>query len=574
MQYETCENYCTHRIEHDGSRTLLANFMAVITRETRYVDGRNSTTVLTIQGKNANETLPPVEVTTDEFPAMKWVLQAWGTTAVIVPGQGAKDDLRTQIQLSSKPEKRTIYTHIGWTMINNQPAYLHAAGAITPRGNDPDVRVQLPPQLSRYRLHLNGQTPHAVKATLALTQLASPEITYPLLAATIAPLHGPVDFATHVSGRTGTFKSEITSLFQAHYGPEMDARHLPGSWSSTANALEAEAYRVANAVFAVDDFVPTGTSWQIRQYQKTADQLIRAQGNQAGRSRLSDTSNLQTTMYPRGLIMSTGEDTPQGHSIRARMLIIELSPGDVTPQKLTEAQRARGLYSSTTAAYVHHLASNPLQIEARANSIRDQILDIGHARTPAMIARLIASFNEFLGWARKAGHIDDQTERKHRQAATIAITEAGNRQSQYLEESDPCDAFCEALRNLLQGNQAHMRTTNGGIPSSPTLLGWTEETMEGEVPRYRSHGRCIGWVNWNQDEMYLDAAIAYNELRKSAGLAWTKQTLFKRLKEAGAITRSDDTRQRNTVRITAEGHPRQVLVLQLSTVLQTQEVPQ
>ena len=44
-------------------------------------------------------------------------------------------------------------------------------------------------------------------------------------------------------------------------------------------------------------------------------------GNQAGRARLTDTSNLQQTFYPRGVIFSTGEDTPEGHSVRARMMI-------------------------------------------------------------------------------------------------------------------------------------------------------------------------------------------------------------------------------------------------------------
>jgi hypothetical protein len=44
------------------------------------------------------------------------------------------------------------------------------------------------------------------------------------------------------------------------------------------------------------------------------------------------------------------------------------------------------------------------------------------------------------------------------------------------------------------------------------------------------------------------------------------------LKDAGALCRTDEGRQRNTVRVTAENHPRQVLCLSLSTVLDLEEI--
>jgi hypothetical protein len=132
------------------------------------------------------------------------------------------------------------------------------------------------------------------------------------------------------------------------------------------------------------------------------------------------------------------------------------------------------------------------------------------------------------------------------------------------------------LRHVLAAGLGHMRTVNGGIPLSPTLLGWTEEGIShSDIPQYKSHGPCLGWVSWNDDELYLEANTGFNAIKKSAGaeLASTKQTLFKRLKDAGLLTRTDDTRQRNTVRITCENHPRVVLSLCLSTCLETNEKP-
>ena len=40
----------------------------------------------------------------------------------------------------------------------------------------------------------------------------------------------------------GTFKTELAALAQQHYGAGLDARHLPGSWSSMGNSLEALAF--------------------------------------------------------------------------------------------------------------------------------------------------------------------------------------------------------------------------------------------------------------------------------------------------------------------------------------------
>lgn len=116
---------------------------------------------------------------------------------------------------------------------------------------------------------------------------------------------------------------------------------------------------------------------------------------------------------------------------------------------------------------------------------------------------------------------------------------------------------------------------NGGIPRKATVIGWTEENNYSDLPTYKSHGPCVGWVNWDADEIYIDINSGYNVIRKTAGqeLSLTKQTLFKRMKDAGTLIRIDEGRQRNTIRVTAEGHPRQVLCVSASSTLESQEVP-
>ena len=99
--------------------------------------------------------------------------------------------------------------------------------------------------MSRYELRLSGgpdTLASAVKASLRLVELGPPSISFPLLAATCRAVFGEADFALHLAGETGAFKSEVAALHQQHFGATMNRLHLPGAWSSTGNALEALAF--------------------------------------------------------------------------------------------------------------------------------------------------------------------------------------------------------------------------------------------------------------------------------------------------------------------------------------------
>ena len=91
----------------------------------------------------------------------------------------------------------------------------------------------------------------------------------------------------------------------------MNARQLPASWSSTANALEAIAFAAKDALLTVDDFAPSGGQNDINRYHKEAERLFRGQGNSAGRLRMRADSSLRPEKAPRGMILATGEDIPR-----------------------------------------------------------------------------------------------------------------------------------------------------------------------------------------------------------------------------------------------------------------------
>lgn len=578
MSYEA-RGYQSYRENGEGWE-IMANFVATIVTETRKHDGLNTSSVLTIRGEMSPEDpadpekksvkLPEVEVTAEEFAAMSWVMKRWGVRCIIYPAPGVRDDLRTMIQQASRPAVVNVYQHTGWEKIGKRTVYLHRGGGIGPGGNDPGVTVRLPSELSRFDLTCRAEPRESVQASLMLLDLARPDVMWPLFAATLAPLYGPCDFAVHVAGRTGSFKSELASLFQSHYGAEMDARHLPASWSSTGNANECLAFLAANAVLVVDDFVPGGTAWQQRAIQQQADKLFRAQGNQAGRARLTDISSLQQTMYPRGLVFSTGEDVPEGHSVRGRMLIRELVPGDIEPDDLTRCQKLRPLYCGTVAWLAQSLAQVPAALTERTDELRIQFRGIAHGRTPSMAARLVAVVEDFLERTSAAKFVSPALRESLTGMARTAIAAAAQEQAGYLEDADPVDAFCAAVREGFATGKFHVRTPNGGTPPRAPEFGWTRvgQTMGG-IPDYRPQGPCVGWVRVNADELMLDMTAGYPLVQKIAGnsVPLTKATLFKRMKDSGLVARAEDGRGRNTLRVVAENATRLVACLSLSKVM-------
>ena len=570
MKY-SMENGRTSYTDDKLNDIEIANFEARIITELRYIDGKKTTRFYELEGGNDNESFEPVIISGTDFASMNWVANAWGSQAIIYPKNSAKEILRTTIQMESKPKVKRIFTSTGWYKINGENIFLSNNCAISGEERSEKFNVELPPDMKVYELPADTSVsiPEAIVASLRTIDVATREIGWLVLAAVYRASIGNSDFAVHITGRTGTFKSELSALAQSHFG-EATARELPGSWSSTANALEALAYRAKDVIFVVDDFIPMGTSYQQKAYQKTADQLVRGQGNQAGRARLTDTSNLQETMYPRGLILSTGEDTPEGHSVRARMMIAELTPGDIDIEKLTKSQNEKSKLQYAMAGFIQWLSEDLQEKRKQAKAIavryRDENIKVGHSRTPPMLGELISGVAMFLQFAGEHGMKPGEQNKLYEQAVD-SLKVLANRQIEYLTAADPADQFIGVLRSIFAACAGHAKGMHGGIPQKAQLLGWTHIGDPDEM-EFKPHGPRMGWVDQSTKTLYLDAAVAYDAIRRHSrgSITITRQTLYKRLREAGHLTRVDDSRQRNTVRVQCEDAGRTCIALSLTTV--------
>ena len=507
---------------------------------------------------------------------MGWSVEQLGAKAIVYPGFGLKDHARAAVQLlSGDIPERSVLTHTGWRKCDDGWVFLHAGGAIGTIGTVLEIVVALPSTLTRVALPtpLTGDPlREAIRASLALLNVAPDQVTVPCLSAIYRAVLGDIDFTLHLAGPTGAGKTELAALAQQHFGPTMDSRHLPASWLSTGNALEGLAFLAKDVLLVVDDFAPTGTSNDVQRYHKEADRLFRGQGNQAGRGRMRSDGSLRPAKPPRGLILSTGEDIPRGLSLRARGLFLELGPNDLDWQRLSECQQdaASGRYAMAMAGYLQWLATDYETIQsalpAETAALRDLMTgDRSHRRTPGIIADLAVGLRYFLRFSVECGAITGAEEQALWERCWTALLVAGTAQATHHQDAEPTGRFLQLLRACLGSGRVHLASIDGDIPENPQAWGWREASVgignsaQGE---WHAQGRRVGWVA--DDDIYLepDAAFAaVQEMGNQVGepLTILSRTLNKRLAERGLLRSQDTERNRHTVRRTIEGARRTVL---------------
>jgi hypothetical protein len=553
----------------------LTNYQAAITANIRLDDGVETRCEFEIDAELMRRRFQ-FAITASEFASMDWPIQRMGATAITFPNQ--REYARTAIQSRSMAtEERHIFAHTGWRNLDGHWTFLHAGGAICETGAAVGVNVRLLGQMSGYELRL-PQGPEtlasAVRASLRLADLAPPGVSFPLLAATYRAVFGDADFALHLAGETGAFKSELAALHQQHFGAAMDRLHLPGAWSSTGNALESLAFVAKDALLVIDDFAPQGNSGDLARYHGAADRVFRAAGNQAGRGRLDSSARLRDSKPPRALILSTGEEIPRGQSIRARLLILEVSKGSINVAHLTECQKdaREGAYAEAMGGFVQWLASHYEEARRafdhkvskyRTTSLRDFV----HARTPDIVASLQAGFELYLDFGVSCGALNTAERDLFANRCWDALREAGAAQAKHHTATEPTARFLALLRASLTSGEAHLAERTGGKPHrSASSCGW----RDGGSDQWTPLGDCIGWVE--EDHLYLEPTAAYRVAQKMArdtgeALPVSEQTLKKRLRDKGLLASVDKKRETLTIRRSIGGTSPDVLHLWRTTLL-------
>jgi hypothetical protein len=564
----------------------LTNFTASIVSDILTDDGAETTRQYELEaglhGRTYRVTVPAAQ-----FASLGWVSEHLGAQAVLYPGQVMKDHARAAIQqLSDRIIERRLYRHTGWRRhADGTWAYCHGGGALGQGGQVPDLEISLPRGLERLALPdppRGDELKIAIRASLRMLEVAPDPVSVPLYAGIWRAVLGAPDCGLHLTGPTGAAKTEQATLAQQHFGATFDSRHLPGSWLSTGNSLEDLAFTAKDAILVIDDFAPGGTTADVARMHREADRVLRAQGNRAGRQRMRADGTLRPAKPPRGLILSTGEDIPRGQSLRARLVIVEVSPGDVAWARLTACQQdgANGQYAQAMAGYLQWLAARYTQIQdhlARdVADLRAQLYEDGqHQRSVSNVAHLAVGIQYWLDFAQEVGAIS-RVEREvlwHR--CWAALLRVSGQQQRYQEASEPTQHFLRLLSAAIASGRAHLASLAGDEPAIPQAYGW-RSSLGGDgyhaTTGWRAQGKRIGWIEG--DDLYLEPEASYAETQALAsqqgeGIGVSAQTMRKRLHERHLLVNTGkeaEGRETLLVRRTIEGRRREVLHLRVQSL--------
>ncbi|WP_293914508.1 DUF927 domain-containing protein [Deinococcus sp.] len=493
--------------EDRESAEPLCNFAAFITAEVTEEDGTGEAArTFELEGhRSGGQPMRParIRVTAAEFGGMNWAVREWGARAIVVNGQGKKDKAREAIQRLSEQrgfEERTVYTHTGWLEHpEHGHVYLSAGAVIGAAGAVAGVDVDLGAGLNAYALPdpAEGDLPGAVRASLALLELAPDAVAVPVLGAAYRAALGRSDFAVWPVGETGRHKTALMGPVQSHYGKGWNRHRLPEGWNSTANALEAAAHAVKDALLVIDDFKPGGSQTDVNRMHGNLTRTLQGVADGAGRGRMGITGKRQTGKFPRGTVMSSSETLPRGHSNRARVVVVDVprklidSPAKSEAFHAAEDLAGQGVYALALAGYVRFIAQHYSAVVVGSPAHRAFTRSLAprfegaHGRTGPAAAELAYGWACFLTFAVDLGAVTEDRAGELWARVVAALEDTSTAQGEHLRDADPVDAALSVLSGLLAQGRVFLEDAakeEAGPPPDDVapLLGWQAKTWHTE----------------------------------------------------------------------------------------------
>ena len=492
-RYRSSEAYCIEdgrlcwvKQTQNGEVVVpLCNFDAKVTEVITRDNGLDITKALKIVGvEGTGQPLPTVEIPTSSFESMGWVTGEWDTRAIVSASQPAKSRLREAILLQShNADRRIIFSHTGWRDIDGQPAFLTASGAL----GQPSVDVEVEDDLINYRLPEPVEDPaEAIRASYEFLQIGSLEVLLPLWSEMfLAPLSEILEpaFTLFLVGPSGAYKSTVTALALNHFGERFDEFHLPAAWRDTENKLEKSLFLAKDLPLVVDDWAPGADSAKAREMEIKAEHVIRAQGNLQGRGRLRSDTSSRKKYIPRGLLITSGEQLPGGHSHTARIFTVEVESSDIDVSKLTAAQGKRHLYSIAMAHYIlwiqKKLGELKTELPKQWRLWRDQArAEQMHPRLFGEVAWLYAGLTLALDFMSESEVIDPAEAAEMSRRGWELFVKLAEEQGSRVEEQRPGKRFVAALASLVDQGRVVFWSKDDDEPRKAgpgeTPIGWTE----------------------------------------------------------------------------------------------------
>jgi hypothetical protein len=512
----------------------LTTFTAHITAEIIESDGNEQTRYYEIEGVAGGRTTSTI-IPASEFRSLRWIATHLGAVAVIVPPTEDRE-VSAAIQLLSAEDRqvRLRHIHTGWIRHDGADLYLDSAGAIGAEGRVEGIDVALPSQFEGYCLEPPTSPEDlaaAVRASLAVTEVAPLEHSVPLLATVYqAPVAQPPD-SLFFHGLTGSFKSSFTGSGLQHFGRQLDYHHLTDSFNSTLNALREVSYKGKDVLIVIDDYSRPPDHKRADELDEKANALFRGVANRAGRSRAARDGSLRAGHRPRATVIASGTQLPTADDVQARLTVLYLHRDLINRKALTRSQQdgAEGRFARSMFGFVRWLARDRQAYldyyHRRVSAITEDFrVESAHPRTAPAMAAKMGALELFLEYACETGALNDAQAIEWAEKFKAALLKASDAQVPDASVAEPAERFVHLLRDALAAARCHITNRSGGTPllELAPICGWKKVQNNDGKATGEPAGPLVGWLEGEQDEdwdklhLYLNPSESFAVVQRLA----------------------------------------------------------
>ena len=368
---ETDSSLSTYTVENGRlfklwarKKILISNFYITISSQKVKTDeGHNRGRLLDLTLHRGGESRQ-FTLSTNEFLSSRLKSKVLGVAGPLAILYGSARDLRISAQELSGDHipETSITTSIGFTAEGN---FLSRDMLITPEAiiANSDMKVDLSEGNFSRRLGFtypdDSMLPLLGQHILIdFLNLKSHEVMYPLMGhIALAPftsvskeLVGKGKTALHLLGPSGGGKTFLGILAMNFYG-DFDDRIV--SWSSTANAIEAEGWHFRDSLLLLDDYKASVTNPQ------TVIRILQNHADGHGRGRLKSNARISELRHIRGLLLSTGEDfVSDVESVSGRTILLPVEP-EKNLLAGTRCWQNKSVYRMFLPGLIQMVISNP-----------------------------------------------------------------------------------------------------------------------------------------------------------------------------------------------------------------------
>ena len=337
--------------------------------------------------------------------------------------------------------------------------------------------------------------------------------------------------------------------------------------------IEKMTFEAKDMLLLIDDYKPGITARERSEMREKAHRIFQNAGNRVGRGRDTASGEDRPTRYPRALAFATGEEAPKSESTVARLLLLNLAPGEVDTAVLTEAQdvAADGVYARYLSSFIGSIAGQytthkqTLKKTHQALLVEARKQKLTHARLPDTVASLALGWELFADFIEGIGALTPAEVHELRQRGWKALVEAATLQGHTQCEEQPAEIFMTYLRSAISSGLAHLSTSEGNAPPYAQQWGWRRD-QHSDDDVFQSKGNWVGWLPAPSQSalVYLDPTSAYSIVERVARdhgevFPVSKQALQGALDDAGLLAKKSKGNRTTTVRYC--GQAKRVLCL-------------